>query len=85
MNLLDDLARSVPPQRLLTGSAQRAAFASDALTSFRADPAAVVLAESADEVVAVVRVCHRAQRAVRRRAAAARRCPAARCRSRAAS
>jgi glycolate oxidase len=58
MSLLDDLARSVPPQRLLTGSAQRAAFASDALTSFRADPAAVVLAESADEVVAVVRACH---------------------------
>ncbi|HEY6887586.1 MAG TPA: FAD-linked oxidase C-terminal domain-containing protein [Solirubrobacter sp.] len=58
MTLLDDLARHVAPERVLTGAAQRRAFASDALTSFQAAPAAVVLAESADEVARVVRVCH---------------------------
>jgi glycolate oxidase len=58
MTLLDDLARFVPPGRLLTGTAQRAAFASDALTSFQAAPAAIVLAESSAEVVHVIRACH---------------------------
>ena len=59
MSLLDDLAACVAPGRLLTGDAQRTAFASDALTSFRATPAAIVLAESEAEVVAAVRACHR--------------------------
>ncbi|HWK26370.1 MAG TPA: FAD-linked oxidase C-terminal domain-containing protein [Solirubrobacter sp.] len=59
MTLLADLARCVPAERLLTGTAQRAAFASDALTSFRAAPLAVVLAESGEEVVEAVRACHR--------------------------
>lgn len=45
-------------ERVLTGPAARAAFASDALTAFHQQPGAVVLAESADEVVAVVRACH---------------------------
>lgn len=47
--------------RVLSGDAARAAFASDALTAFHVRPAAVVLAETADEVVAVVRACHREQ------------------------
>src|SRR5262249_2227558 len=35
-------------------------FESDGLTAFRARPKAVVLAESADEVIEAVRLCHRA-------------------------
>jgi glycolate oxidase len=42
-----------------TDAASLAAFGSDALTAFHQRPAAVVLAETADEVEAVVRVCHR--------------------------
>jgi glycolate oxidase len=45
--------------RLLTGPAELAAFGSDALTAFHQRPLAVVLVESAREVAAVVRVCHR--------------------------
>ncbi|HZD57975.1 MAG TPA: FAD-linked oxidase C-terminal domain-containing protein [Anaerolineales bacterium] len=48
-----------PPERLLTRPAQLAPFESDALTSFRARPRAVVLAESQDEVIETVRLCHR--------------------------
>jgi glycolate oxidase len=59
--LLVELARRLPPARLLTNPAQRAAFACDALTSFRTLPEAIVLAESADEVVETVRLCHQEQ------------------------
>jgi glycolate oxidase len=45
--------------RVLTSPAELAAFGSDALTAFHARPLAVVLAESADEVVEIVRCCHR--------------------------
>jgi glycolate oxidase len=45
--------------RLLTGGPAMAAFGSDALTAFHQRPLAVVLAESSDEVVHVVRICHR--------------------------
>ena len=45
--------------RVRTDAASLAAFGSDALTAFHQRPAAVVLAETADEVEAVVRVCHR--------------------------
>jgi glycolate oxidase len=47
-------------RRLLTEPAQLAAFGSDALTAFHQRPLAVVLVESADEVVETVRLCHRA-------------------------
>ncbi len=47
-----------PPERLLTRPAQLAPFESDALTSFRERPKAVVLAETQDEVIATVRACH---------------------------
>jgi len=46
-------------ERVLTSPAELAAFGSDALTAFHERPLAVVLAERADEVVAVVRACHR--------------------------
>jgi glycolate oxidase len=45
-------------ERLVTSDAALIAFGSDALTAFRERPAAVVLAETADEVVEVVRLCH---------------------------
>jgi glycolate oxidase len=46
-------------ERLLTTPAALATFGSDALTAFHQRPAAVVLAETRDEVVEVVRLCHR--------------------------
>ncbi|MBS1860608.1 MAG: FAD-binding protein [Actinobacteria bacterium] len=46
-------------ERLLTGDAQLAAFGSDALTAFHQRPLAVAVVESAAEVAAVVRLCHR--------------------------
>ncbi|GIV77685.1 MAG: FAD-binding protein [Litorilinea sp.] len=52
------LARLIPPQRLLQRPEQLAPYESDALTAFRARPAAVVLVESQQEVIDVVRLCH---------------------------
>jgi glycolate oxidase len=45
-------------ERVLTEPAALAVFASDALTAFRSRPLAVVLVESCEEVVDVVRACH---------------------------
>jgi len=56
--LLTALARIFPPGRLLTRPGQLAPFESDALTSFRVRPAAVVLPETQDEVVETVRLCY---------------------------
>ncbi len=53
-----ELAALFPPARLLTRPAQLLPFESDGLTAFKARPAAVVLAETRDEVVAAVRLCH---------------------------
>ena len=47
-----------PPERLLRRPGQLAAYESDALTAFRVRPQAVVLAESQQEVIETVRVCH---------------------------
>ena len=57
-DILSALARQLPPARLLVQPAELAPYESDALTAYRARPAAVVLAETQDEVVAVVRLCH---------------------------
>ncbi len=57
--LLQELARLYPPERLLTRTAQLAAYESDALTAFHQRPEAVVLAESQEEVIETVRLCHR--------------------------
>jgi glycolate oxidase len=54
------LAEIFPPSRLLCRPAEVAPYESDALTGFRAKPRAVVLPETADEVIAAVRLCHRA-------------------------
>lgn len=54
------LAQIYPPKRVLAQSAELAPYESDALTAFRAKPRAVVLPESAAEVIETVRLCHRA-------------------------
>ena len=59
--LLSALGGLYPPNRLLTTPAQLTPFESDALTAFRVRPAAVVLAETQQEVVETVRLCHREQ------------------------
>ena len=48
-----------PDSRLLRQTAQLLSYESDALTAYRARPIAVVLPESAEEVIATVRACHR--------------------------
>ncbi|HLA97115.1 MAG TPA: FAD-linked oxidase C-terminal domain-containing protein [Anaerolineales bacterium] len=57
-SLLTALAQIYPADRLLTNPAQLAPYESDALTSFRARPKAVVIAASQAEVVQTVRLCH---------------------------
>lgn len=57
MNLPDELAKLYPPDRLLIEAAHLAAYESDALTAFQVAPGAVVIPESADEVIATVRLC----------------------------
>lgn len=54
----DALGRIYPPNRLLTKDVQLLPYESDALTAFRAKPAAVVLPESEEEVVKTVKLCH---------------------------
>ena len=56
--LLGALRRVVPADRLLIEPAATSVYQSDGLTAFRAVPAAVVLAETKEEVVATVRLCH---------------------------
>ena len=57
---LDELGAVVAPGGLLTDAADLFTYESDALVHLRATPGAVVLPVSADEVQAVVRLCHRA-------------------------
>lgn len=58
-SLVADLQRIIPKERLLTNSAEVAPFAVDAQTSLRGDALAVLLADTQDEVVAAVRLCHK--------------------------
>ena len=55
---LSRLAAILPPARILREPVQLAAYESDGLTAFRATPLAVVVPETAEEVIAVVRFCH---------------------------
>jgi glycolate oxidase len=59
-DFLQALSRLVPPDRLLTTPGGLVPFESDGLTTFRARPRAVLIAETADEVIETVRLCHRA-------------------------
>jgi glycolate oxidase len=52
------LTALLPAGRVMSGPAQLAAYESDGLTAFQATPLAVVVPETQDEVVAVVRFCH---------------------------
>ncbi|HXW00754.1 MAG TPA: FAD-binding protein, partial [Anaerolineae bacterium] len=54
------LAEIYPPSRILAQPAELAPYESDALTAFRTKPRAVVLPESAAEVIETVKLCHRA-------------------------
>src|SRR5262245_49864140 len=56
--LLEKLRDIYPPARLLLGGGALATFQSDALTAFAAKPRAVVMPETADEVIRTVRLCH---------------------------
>ena len=58
---LQGLAALLPPERLLTGPAQLAAYESDGLTAYRTRPLAVAVPETTDEVIAIVRHCHKAR------------------------
>jgi glycolate oxidase len=60
MDLLAALARRLPADRVITAPGALATYESDGLTAFRTRPRAVVLAESAAEVIDVVRLCHEA-------------------------
>ncbi len=52
------LASLFPAERFLCNAASQVAFESDGLTAFRTQPLAIVVVESADEVIATVRWCH---------------------------
>jgi len=56
--LRERLSAIYPAERLLTNPAQLAPYESDALTSYRERPVAVVLAETQNEVIETVRICH---------------------------
>ncbi len=55
---LRSLTERFPSSQLLTRDAERAAYESDGLTIFRGKPAAVLLAESQQDVIDAVRLCH---------------------------
>ncbi len=56
--VLSRLVALLPPGRVLVESAPLMAYESDALTAFRVRPLAVVVPETADDVIATVRFCH---------------------------
>ena len=56
-SFLSGLQKIYPSERLLTRHAQLVPFESDALTSYRVRPQAVVIPVTQDEVIATVRLC----------------------------
>jgi len=56
--VLQRLAATMPPGRFLQRPEHLAAYESDGLTAFRARPAAVVIPETQEEVIALVRFCN---------------------------
>src|SRR5258707_1784865 len=57
--VLTALAGLLPVERLLRRPEQLAAYESDGLTVFHASPLAVAVPETAEEVIALVRFCHK--------------------------
>ncbi|MEX1019233.1 MAG: FAD-linked oxidase C-terminal domain-containing protein [Litorilinea sp.] len=58
---LSQLQQFIPAPRILQRAEQLAPYESDALTAFRATPNAVVLVETQDEVIQIVKLCHQFQ------------------------
>src|SRR5438067_3414986 len=54
----NSLSGLLPAERWMTRPEQLAAYESDGLTAFRARPLAVAVPETAEEVIALVRLCH---------------------------
>jgi glycolate oxidase len=52
------LSKIYPNDRILTNPAQLASYESDALTSYRVRPKAVVIPQTQDEVIETVKICH---------------------------
>ncbi len=61
MELLYALGKLYPSTRLFTRKSQLVAYESDGLTAFRAEPLAVVVPESQEEVIETVRLCYQSQ------------------------
>src|ERR1700681_2996031 len=59
MAFLEDLRSVLGPHGLITSPEEARTYECDGLTNFRVMPLAVVLPTSAEEVQAVVRICHR--------------------------
>jgi glycolate oxidase len=55
---LQRLQALLRPEQFLQRAEQLAAYESDGLTAFRQRPLAVVIPETSDEVIAIVRLCH---------------------------
>jgi glycolate oxidase len=55
---LNELRALLPAERVMTQDAHLAVYESDGLTAFKARPRAVVVPETAEEIIAVVRWCH---------------------------
>jgi glycolate oxidase len=51
------LRRILPGERVFTSDAQRSAYESDALTAFHSKPLAIVVPETQEEVIEIVRLC----------------------------
>lgn len=56
--VLQRLSSLLPPGRIMREAAPLAAYESDALTAFSAQPLAVAVPQTQDEVIALVRFCH---------------------------
>lgn len=56
--LLDEISRRFPPKNVLRQPQQLAPYESDALTSFRARPAVVVIVDTQEQAIDLVRLCH---------------------------
>ena len=59
MELIKQLQRLFPPDRLFTQKPQLVAYETDGLTAFRAEPLAVVIPDTQEEVIQAVRLCYR--------------------------
>ncbi len=59
MELLKQLQRLFPPDRIFTKKPQLVAYETDGLTAFRAEPLAVVIPDTQEEVIQTVRLCYR--------------------------